>query len=108
MKDKKKKHKISQETQERVIHKDFTLQEFDVFTLDLLAQGASEEREELIKVLQIKAWQLRNFSELADKPGRADEFMKYVVGIEMAIGIIRKVASYEDRCECEGCVKVND
>ena len=99
-----KKHKKKNvEAQAQEIRKEYTLAEFDVLTMDLLAQGASEEREELIKALQIKAWQLRNFSELADKPGRGDEFMKYVVGLEMAIAILRKVPEYETRCECENC-----
>ena len=99
-----KKHKKKNvEAQAKEIRKEYTAAEFDVITMDLLAQGASEEREELIKALQIKAWQLRNFSELVDKPGRGDEFMKYAVGLEMAIAILRKVPEYENRCECENC-----
>jgi hypothetical protein len=38
---------------ERKIHKDFTLDEFDVFTMDLQCEGAKHERKAVIEELTV-------------------------------------------------------
>lgn len=90
---------------ERKIHKDFTMDEYDIFTMDQQCQGALHERNAIITELQRRARHVNDLSNLAPA-GKLDSSIEWAIlsyGLEMAIKIVQKMPHYEDRCECPEC-----
>jgi len=90
---------------ERKIHKDFTMEEFDVFTMDLQCEGAAHERRAIIEELQRRARQVNELSDLAPA-GKLDSSVEWAIlsyGLEMAVKIIYKMPQFESRCGCVEC-----
>jgi hypothetical protein len=90
---------------ERKIHKDFTMEEFDVFTMDLQCEGAAHERRAIIEELQRRARQVNELSDLAPA-GKLDSSVEWAIlsyGLEMAVKIIYKMPQFESRCGCTEC-----
>lgn len=99
-----KKTKKTEETA-RKIYKDFTIDEYDLFTMDLQCQGALSERQAIIQELNKRAREINNLADLAPA-GKLDSSIEWAIlsyGLEMAAKIVMKMPHYEDRCECEHC-----
>jgi hypothetical protein len=89
----------------RKIYKDFTLDEYDVHTMDEQCNGAAKERADIIAELQRRAAQVNELSNLAPA-GKLDSSVEWSIlsyGLEMAVKIIYKMPQYESRCECPEC-----
>ena len=100
-----KKTKTKSQAPERKIYKDFTLDEYDVFTLDQQCDGAAQERSAVIKELMRMSQQIRNLSDLAPG-GKLDSSIEWSIlsyGLDMAVNIVRKMPHLEDRCTCPEC-----
>lgn len=97
--------KNKEQKPERKIHKDFTMDEFDVFTMDLQCEGAIQERRAVIAELQRRARHVNELSDLAPA-GKLDSSIEWAIlsyGLEMAIKIVQKMPNLEDRCDCPDC-----
>lgn len=95
---KKKEQKI-----QRKIYRDFTVEEFDVFTLDVECQGAKHERNAVVEELLKAQINLQNYSNEVGGPESKRVLEGIVSGVKLAVGLIRKMPEYEDRCECSQC-----
>jgi hypothetical protein len=100
---KKKKEKKT----DRKIYRDFTLAEFDVFTMDVECQGAQHERNVIIEELRKAQANLRKYSN-----GVGPESKRIIDGIAsgvtLAVALIEKMPEYEDRCDCSDCKGCNE
>ena len=87
---------------ERKIHRDFTLEEFDDFTLELQNLGAKHEQKAIVRELVKAELNLKKYSD-----GIGYESKRIVDGltngVRLAIALIEKMPDVEDRCECESC-----
>ena len=81
----------------------FTLDEYDVMTLDLKCEGALDERDAIIKELQYKRVQLIGIADSAEMTQLAVECRAAAEGLFIAINFIEKMKHYEDRCGCREC-----
>jgi hypothetical protein len=99
----KAKKKAAKAAPKRSIYRDFTLDEFDEFTLEIRADGASEERGNIIAELEHKAAQLWAFSTAAELVPDRDIFAQRAAGLEMAVNIISYLRKYEDNVGCSEC-----
>jgi hypothetical protein len=87
---------------ERKIHKDFTLDEFDVFTMDLQCEGAMHERKAVIEELTKAKVNLQKYSNgVGYESKRVIDGM--ASGVGLAIQLIQTMPPFEDRCDCESC-----
>jgi hypothetical protein len=89
---------------ERKIHRDFTLQEFDVFTMDLHCEGAADERNDILAELTKRngeIYKLMLNAGLDSDLGTA--LYNTREGVKIAMDIIKKMKPYESRCECSDC-----
>lgn len=89
---------------ERKIHRDFSLDEFDVFTMDLQCEGAADERTSIVSELtrrEIQITELMHNAKLDSDLG--SKLYDVREGIKIAIDIIRKMKNFEDRCGCPEC-----
>lgn len=91
---------MSKKKTERKIHKEFTLEEFNVFTMDLQAEGAAEERKDITIELGLVASQLRSLAKVSNTEER---FKTLAEGIYMAINTIHQMPKFESRCTCVDC-----
>jgi len=89
---------------DRKIHRDFTLEEFDVFTMDLHCEGAAYERSDILAELTKRNTEIRALmlnagldSDLGTTLYTTHE------GVKIAMDIIKKMKPYESRCECSDC-----
>jgi argininosuccinate synthase len=98
-----KKIKAKQEL--RKIYKDFTLDEFDEFTMDLQALGASHERGNIIEELKKRRKHLFEAQRAMGSPGGNPQtvMLNYVMGMSMAIRFIEQLPDWEDNCKCKDC-----
>lgn len=87
----------------RKIYKDFTLEEYDVFTLDMKCEGALEERKAIIEELQRRKIQILELTKIARNTELGESASYAIEGISVAIGFIEKLRHYEDRCGCPEC-----
>lgn len=88
----------------RKIYRDFTLEEFDVFTMDLQSEGAMHERGSIIE--ELKRRRNHIYDLMTAMPSGNEDSVKlvgYFVGLQVAIGYIEKMPAYEDRCGCVEC-----
>jgi hypothetical protein len=97
-----KKKKEAKTTTKRKIYRDFTLAEFDLFTLDIECDGARHERNSILDELRKAQANLRKYSN-----GVGPESKRIIDGIAsgvtLAVALIEKMPEYEDRCECSDC-----
>lgn len=100
-----KKTKKTKETTDapRRIYRDFTLDEFDDFTMEIRSDGAHEERGNIVIELQRLASQLREFSKAAELVPDRDLFAHRAAGFEMAVRTIQYMRKYEDNVGCPEC-----
>lgn len=100
---KKKKEKKT----ERKVYRDFTLAEFDVFTMDVECQGAQHERKAIVEELLKARLNLQRYSN-----GVGPESKRVIDGIasgvRLALELIQVMPEYEDRCECSDCGERNE
>jgi hypothetical protein len=82
----------------------FTLDEYDVLTMDLQCEGASWERQAIIDELHREVLHLFNLNR---KTGEGTNLHKEIaaltVGLNTAIRIIEGMPQFEDRCGCREC-----
>jgi hypothetical protein len=91
--------------EDRKIHKDFTLNEFDVFTLDMQCVGAVLERDDIVKELKRRANDVKELSDFAPG-GKLDSSVEWAIlsyGLEMAIKITQKMPQLDERYTCAEC-----
>lgn len=100
----KKKAKTSEP--ERRIYRDFTLDEFDEFTMEIRRDGAGEERGNIVSELQRRTKQLWELSDAAGLVQDRDVFAQRAAGMEMAISLIQHLRKYEDNVGCPECEAV--
>lgn len=94
--------KKKQEKVERKIYRDFTLAEFDIFTMDVQCDGARHERKSVITELLRAQLNLQKYSNgVGPESKRVIEGL--ASGVRLAIQLIDSMPEYEDRCECEDC-----
>lgn len=87
---------------ERKVYKDFTLSEFDVFTMDLQCEGARHERKSVINELIKAQLNLQKYSNgIGPESKRVVEGL--ASGVRLAIQLIENMPEFEDRCECDDC-----
>jgi hypothetical protein len=99
----KAKKKAAKNSPNRKVYRNFTLDEFDEFTLEIRADGAHEERGSIIAELERKAKQLWEFSQAAELVPDRDIFAQRAAGLEMAARIISYLPKYEDNIGCPEC-----
>jgi hypothetical protein len=85
------------------IYRSFTLDEFDEFTLEIRADGAHEERGNIIAELERSTRQLWDFSDNSGLVPDRDIFAQRAAGLKMAAKIIRDLRKYEDNVGCPEC-----
>lgn len=87
---------------ERKVYRDFTLNEFDVFTMDLQCEGARHERKVTVEELLKAQLNLQKYSN-----GVGPESKRVIdglaSGVRLAIQLIERMPEFEDRCECSDC-----
>lgn len=87
---------------ERKIYRDYTLSEFDVFTMDLQCEGARHERKVIVNELIKAQINLQKYSN-----GVGPQSMRVIEGlasgVSLAIQLIENMPEFEDRCDCEDC-----
>ena len=92
---------------DRKIHRDFTLDEFDDFTLELQNVGAKHEQKAIVRELIKAELNLKKYSD-----GIGYESKRIVDGltngVRLAIALIESMPDIEDRCECENCGGCNE
>jgi hypothetical protein len=88
---------------ERKVYRDFTLDEFDEFTLGRMIEGAAEERGNIIAELRRHALELRTLSSYSKLPLPEDVFAHRAMGLEMAISIIQNLPDLEENVGCREC-----
>ena len=97
-----KKKKEAKTTTKRKIYRDFTLAEFDLFTLDIECDGARHERKSVIAEFMKAQANLRKYSNgVGPESKRIIDGM--ASGVTLAIALIEQMPEYEDRCECSDC-----
>ena len=90
--------------QERKIYKDFTMEEYDVFTMDMECNGAMHERTAIIAELQRRSAQFYELGMVLDLDSQTSRQMLYMAhGFRAAIKIVKKMPNLEDRCGCVEC-----
>lgn len=94
---------MSKKEPKRKVYRDFTLDEFDEFTLEIRSDGAHEERGNIVAELQRRAKQLWDLSDVADLASERDLFAQRAAGFEMAIRTIQYMRKYEDNVGCPEC-----
>lgn len=87
----------------RKVYRDFTLDEFDEFTLEIRSDGAHEERGNILSELERRVGQLREMSNASGLVPDRDLFAQRAEGFEMALRIIRNLRKYEDNVGCPEC-----
>ena len=99
-----KKNK-SVKSEERRIYRDFTLDEFDEFTMELQGSGASSERGKIIDELNRRRKDLFEAHQAMGSPGGSPQtvMLNYVMGLSMAIRFIEKLPEWEDNVGCPEC-----
>lgn len=100
---KKSAAKTAKNAPERKIYRDFTLDEFDEFTMELQVLGAGYERGKLVSELTRRAKQLRELSEVSGLVPDLDQFARFASGLEMAVRIIEGTRNLEDNVGCPEC-----
>jgi hypothetical protein len=100
---KKAQKKAAKNSSKRTIYRDFTLDEFDDFTMEIRNDGAHEERGNIVAELERKAAQLWAFSATAELVPDRDIFAQRAAGFEMAVNAIRHLRKYEDNVGCSEC-----
>lgn len=97
-----KKKKKNEAKTERKIYRDFTLTEFDVFTMDLQSEGARHERKVIVDELLKVQLNLQKYSN-----GVGPESKRVIdglaSGVRLTIELIQNMPESEDRCECSDC-----
>jgi len=102
-----KKKKEAKTKAERKIYRDFTLAEFDVFTLDMESDGARYERKSIVEELRKAQANLRKYSNgVGPESKRIIDGM--ASGVALAVSLIEQMPEYEDRCECSDCKGCNE
>jgi hypothetical protein len=93
------------EKEERKIYRDFTLSEFDVFTMELQSEGAAQYKGEIIAALERRKGHIVELAMAipAGKDQAALELDGLIAGIEVAIGYIENMPGYEDIGGCSEC-----
>lgn len=87
---------------ERKIYRDFTLDEFDEFTMGLHGEGARYERKAIVNELTRVQANLQNYSNgLGRDSKRVVEGL--IDGLRLSLSLIETMLDYEDRPydECE-------
>lgn len=87
---------------ERNIHRDFTVSEFDEFTLGLLLDGARHERAAIGEELERVAAQMKKLSMMLTNDD-AETFELYAAGLAMAARVIAEMRDPEDNVGCQEC-----
>jgi hypothetical protein len=81
-----------------------TLDEYDVLTMDMQCEGASNERQAIIDELRRE---MLHLFKLNRKTGEGTNLHKEIaalnVGLNTAIRIIENMPKLEDRCGCREC-----
>jgi hypothetical protein len=102
---KKARKKVAKNSPKRVVYRDFTLDEFDEFTMELQSLGASHERGNIIEELERRRKHLFEAQQAMGSPGGEPQavMLNYVMGISMAISFIEQLPDWEDNCGCSEC-----
>jgi hypothetical protein len=94
---------MSKKEPKRKVYRDFTLDEFDEFTLEIRSDGAHEERGNIVTELRRRTKQLWELSDAAGLVPDRDVFAQRASGMEMAISLIQHLRNYEDNVGCPEC-----
>jgi hypothetical protein len=102
---KKQAEEIEKNKPERKIYRDFTLDEFDEFTMELQSLGAGYERGKILQELQRRRKYLFEAHQAMGTPDgpRQSEMLNYAMGMSMAIRFIEKLPKWEDNIGCPEC-----
>jgi hypothetical protein len=99
--------KKNKEKEERKIYRDFTLDEFDKFTLELLAEGANDFRRLALQELGKRRGQAIELLCSLPAESSSKEMLEkldgIIAGLEVARNYIRDMDDYEDLGGCSEC-----
>jgi hypothetical protein len=99
------REKMKAEKLNKKIHREFTIDEFDEFTMELQSLGASHERGNIIEELKRRRKHLFEAQQAMGSPGGEPQavMLNYVMGMSMAIRFIEQLPDWEDNCGCSEC-----
>lgn len=99
--------KKSKEKEERKIYRDFTLEEFDKFTLELLTEGANDFRRlALVELGKRRGQAIELLCSLPAESASKEMVEKLdgiIAGLEVARNYIINMDDYEDLGGCSEC-----
>lgn len=99
--------KKSKEKEERKIYRDFTLQEFDEFTLELQVEGANDFKRLVLEELGKRRGQaielLCSLPSESSSKEMVEKLDGIIAGLEVARNYIKNMNDYEDLGGCSEC-----
>lgn len=94
--------KLAETVPPRKVHRDFTMAEFDMFTLELQNESATRERIAVMEELERTAQKMKKLA-LMMSDDDAQTFEIYAAGISMAVNVIADMRPVEDNVGCPEC-----